>query len=305
MEINLFFQRIMKEHLFFIETNLQPVEIAYIKEANMLKQSFEQLLAETVYYASGVISEDAVKSNEIVTPYTLRAEQVNSMLTGARLNIGITRKEYELVGIPMRAEKVNPMLIGANLNNYYNSEWLESVVHDLNRRSYYLLEKVIAFKKNLLALVSECKIFITLYHEMLEHDTREAEYYLEILNSLQNRDLPKKTLCEELNFWNNIMGEHAQFIDGMLDPTEKSLKETAEASAKGFEKLVEECIKTAENQIIQRSLESTEEIRDFKRESTEGLLKCKIKSIIPPLLADHVLREANHYLRLLKVMKRF
>jgi hypothetical protein len=139
---------------------------------------------------------------------------------------------------------------------------------------------------------------------MLKHVTLEAEYYLEILKHLQNKDLPKKTLCEELNFWNHIMGEHAEFIDGMLDPTEKSLKETAEASAKGFEKLVEECIRTAENQIIEKSLQSTEEIRDFKKASTEGLLQCKIKSIIPPLLADHVLREANHYLRLLKMMKK-
>lgn len=100
------------------------------------------------------------------------------------------------------------------------------------------------------------------------------------------------------------MGEHAQFIDGMLDPTEKSLKKTAETTAKGFEKLVEECIRSAENQILHMSFNSTESIRDFKRSSTEGLLECKIKSIIPCLLSDHVLREANHYLRLLVMMKR-
>ena len=31
-----------------------------------------------------------------------------------------------------------------------------------------------------------------------------------------------------------------------------------------------------------------------------GINDCKIKSLILPLLADHVLREANHYLRILK-----
>lgn len=41
-------------------------------------------------------------------------------------------------------------------------------------------------------------------------------------------------------------------------------------------------------------------LRNFKVQWTEGILKCKIKSLIPPLLADHVTREANHYLRLLK-----
>ena len=288
LETNLFFQRIMKEHLFFIETNLQPVAAACIAEAKMLKQSFEQLLAQTVYYANGAISECAIKSHEFVTPYTLRAEQVNSILTGADIDFGITKSEYELVSDP----------------NFYYSEWLENEVYNLNRSSYYLLKEVIAFQNKLLDMVLECKIFVTVYPEMLEHDTREAEYYLEILENLSNRNLPKKTLCEELNFWNNIMGEHAQFIDGMLDPTEKSLKEIAETSAKGFERLVEVCIRMAENQIIQMSVKSTEEIQAFKRKSTEGLLNCKIKSVIPPLLADHVLREANHYLRSLKMMER-
>ena len=46
------------------------------------------------------------------------------------------------------------------------------------------------------------------------------------------------------------MAEHAEFIDGMLDPTEADLKKTAEATAKKFEKLVNECIYTAEEQIL-------------------------------------------------------
>jgi len=266
IEINLFFQRIMKEHLFFIQTNLQPVNHAYITEADMLKKGFEQLLAETLYYARGVVSENALRSNEIVTPYTLRAEETTSMLTGASIDTGITRSEYKLIGAP----------------NCYYTEWLENVVYGLNSRTCFLLEKVIVFKRKVLALASKCKIFIDLYPEMLEHITYEAEYYMEMIKALQTRTLPKKTLCEELNFWNHVMGDHAGFIDGMLDPTEKSLKEVARNTAEVFEKLVEDCIKTSEEQIIKMSLESTEKIRDFKRTATEEILNCRIKTIIPP-----------------------
>ena len=276
----------MKEHLFLIETNLQPIEAANIAEANILKQSFEHLLAETVTHANGVVSEKAIKSNEFVTPYTLMAEQVTSKLTGANINTRITEAELQLIG-------------NGELKHV---EWLDNIVCDLNARSLNMLEEVIAFQKKLIALSLKCKIFITLYDEMLEHDTREAIYYRDILKSLQNRKMPKQTLCEELNFWNNIMREHAQFIDGMLGPTEEALKETAETFAERFEKLVKECIKLAEKQILEKSFETTEGIRDYKRTATEGLLECKIKSIIPPLLADHVLREANHYLRLLRLM---
>lgn len=288
LEVNMFFQRIMKEHLFLIETNLQPVEANRIAEANALKQSFTQLLAETVSYANGMVSQEAIQSQEFVTPYTLRAEEVTSMLTGANINTNITRAQMELTGISVKGSK----------------QHLEDIVYSINCRSLNLLEEVIAFQKNLLALALKCKIFITLYHEMLEHDTREAIYYQEILKLLQDRKLPKKTLCDELNFWNNIMSEHAQFIDGMLDPTEKPLKNKAENFAELFEMLVKECIRAAERQIIQKSKEATREIQNFKRSSTVGLLECKIKSIIPPLLADHVLREANHYLRILKMLRK-
>lgn len=52
--------------------------------------------------------------------------------------------------------------------------------------------------------------------------------------------------------------------------------------------------------IKNKTLEETLRYRDFKKAGTKGLDACQIKSIILPLLADHVLREANHYLRILK-----
>lgn len=271
-----------------METSLQPVEPCLISEANMLKLGFEQLLDETVYYANGIISRNVIESNEIVTPYTLRAEQVSSMLTGASLDTRITEAEYELVAA----------------ENFYYNPGLESIMYNINRRSYYLLKDVIAYKKKVLALASGCKIFISLFQDVINHITREAEYYLEILKCLQYRRLPERSLCEELDFWNNTMGDHALFIEGLLDPTERSLKETAETTAELFEKLVEQCDETAEKQIIEKSLKATEGVRDFKRTATQGILNCEIKSIIIPLLADHVLREANYYLRLLKMMER-
>lgn len=48
------------------------------------------------------------------------------------------------------------------------------------------------------------------------------------------------------------------------------------------------------------SLALTKKFRDFKCAGVEGIEACQIRSIILPLLADHVLREANHYIRLLE-----
>jgi hypothetical protein len=57
-------------------------------------------------------------------------------------------------------------------------------------------------------------------------------------------------------------------------------------------------------QVTDDSLAATEAIRDFKAQGTQGILECKVKSIIIPLLGDHTLREANHYLRLLKIFQK-
>ncbi|WP_300384617.1 DUF2935 domain-containing protein [Clostridium sp.] len=288
IEINLFFQRIIKEHLFLIETNLQPVESNYILQSKMLKDGFEKLLAETISYANGSLSKCTIESNEFVTPYTLKAEEVTSKLTGASINTDLTKSELKL----------------SSSLDLYSCNDLEDIIYNLNCKSYTLLKEVIAFKKKLLSLSLNCKIFITLYPHLLEHTINEAEYYLEILEALKNKNLPEKSLCEDINFWNHTMEDHGEFINGMLDPTEKDLKKTAENFIEEFEDLVKECIEVANRKIIKDSLEYTEEFKNYKMAAIQGLLQCKIKSIIPPLLADHVLREANHYLRLLKMLNK-
>ena len=56
----------------------------------------------------------------------------------------------------------------------------------------------------------------------------------------------------------------------------------------------------AMNGLTKKTLETTKRYRDFKAAGTKGITGCNIRSVILPLLADHVLREANHYLRILK-----
>lgn len=109
---------------------------------------------------------------------------------------------------------------------------------------------------------------------------------------------------EEEKFWNRQMAEHAEFISHLLDPTESDLILQANSFAGQFNRLEHIATGSVEGTktLVQLTLETimaTRALRDFKAAGTEGLLICKIKSLIIPLLADHVLREANHYLRIL------
>ena len=117
---------------------------------------------------------------------------------------------------------------------------------------------------------------------------------------MSNRRLSYQRLCETQLFWNQIMMEHALFIRGLLDPSEEQLIDTADEFANDYKELLETARRQDCRAMAQTSLAKTIEYRDFKSAGADGILNCKISSIILPLLADHVLREANHYIRLLE-----
>lgn len=104
------------------------------------------------------------------------------------------------------------------------------------------------------------------------------------------------------------MAEHAKFIRGLLDPTENNLIDLANDFGNEFDELTAEAKAAMDASapladVTDESLKATEELRNFKAQGTQGILACKIRSIIIPLLGDHVLREANHFLRLLRMFE--
>ncbi len=211
--------------------------------------------------------------------------------TGIEINQNITNRESQL------RSGTNPN-VSSNLVNYVNQ---------LNLNAQRLLRGLINFKQRVLNGVLSCNIFTTNYPLLIEHILREAQLYLSLVNDLVNRvDIDSKSTRETELFWNQIMMEHALFIRGLLDPTEEDLIDTADEFAHEFRDLIKEAQDMTDatiNSVTNETLNKTIQLRNFKQAGTEGISSCKIRSIILPLLADHVLREANHYIRLLEVDK--
>ncbi|CRZ33554.1 DUF2935 family protein [Herbinix hemicellulosilytica] len=294
LETHLFFARIMKEHAFFLQVGFTPKDNKYIKYANELRMAFDDFLEDCVELANGVISKTVIASGEIITQYTLEAEKLTEFYTGVNFRTKITQKEKALVA----GNDCHPTM--------------ERKVFILNRRALSLLDNIIRFKTNILNEVLSCKMFTLNYPLLIEHILREARLYRRLIQKLQARETinVKKEMLEQEAFWNQIMGEHAKFIRGLLDPSEEELFDAADRFGREFDRLTDEakdamdrCTPVDYMQITDESLRATKNIRDFKAQGTEGLLDCKIKSIILPLLGDHVLREANHYLNLLKIFR--
>ena len=96
------------------------------------------------------------------------------------------------------------------------------------------------------------------------------------------------------------MMEHALFIRGLLDPSETELINSADTFAADYSALLNSCHNAQNRTLSVDSMTETKKFRDFKTAGVKGIEGCQIHSLILPLLADHVLREANHFIRILE-----
>lgn len=288
IETHLFFSRIMKEHALFLEAAFQGKDVSWIKRAASFRREFEHLLGHVTGMADEIVGKAFIASHEMVTQFTLPAEKRTSNLTGIPIDSTITRAQQDL----------RPGFL------YSRADGIENKIDRVNERALVLVEGLIDFKQNILKNVRSCQLYTANYPLLIEHIMREAKLYRSILIDLQkNGEISRENMQTKEIFWNQIMMEHAMFIRGLLDPTENELIIIANEFAQDYEKLLEMAKQQdyrAINMLSQKSLEETLKYREFKTVGADGILECKIESLILPLLADHVLREANHYIRVLE-----
>ena len=284
LELHLFFGRIMKEHAFFLRAGFPPADASCGEKAAFYQKEFAELLRDAIALAGGIVGKEILRSGEIMTEFTVWAERQTESLTGIPIDREITTRSLCLQPRDCRRD------LSA----------MQGKVRRLNRTALKLLNGLISFKETILKRVLNCEIITLNYPLLIEHILREAKLYRKFVELLErDGDLSECTMKENECFWNQIMMEHAQFIRGLLDPCEAELICTADNFAKEYCKLLE-CSRNAQKASLPDSLTQTVRFRDFKTAGIQSLQQCKLRSIILPLLADHVLREANHYIRLLR-----
>lgn len=108
-------------------------------------------------------------------------------------------------------------------------------------------------------------MFTMNYPLLIEHILREARLYRKYVITLERMGCLTDQSMQEIEcFWNQIMMEHAQFIRGLLDPTETDLIRSADGFALAYSELLKTC-RSAHNQTLTTaSLEETVKFRDFK-----------------------------------------
>ena len=247
LELHLFFDRIMKEHSFFLETAFMENDRDLKKVANDFQKIFSDILESIVRVANGNVSREFLSSNEIVTNNTISAENQTSRLSGVSIRTDITMQELNLQS-----------------GNHPVDEQLVNHIRDINRKTLPAIQNLIHFKNDILNKVLSCKMYTTNYPLLIMHIMNEAKMYYNLLSKVENREpFTQNYIYEQELFWNKIMKEHAEFIRGLLDPSEKDLILTADKYVGEYEKIAKNYSNNP-SYLTNISLQETLRFRDFK-----------------------------------------
>jgi Domain of unknown function (DUF2935) len=191
------------------------------------------------------------------------------------------------------------------------------VMKRFNTKVYNAASQIWAFKRKVLGLVLTCQLpGANNFPLLIDHVSREANYFrnrLRELNTGTLEPLPDAIIDENV-FFLRIMADHAKFIAHLLDPSERKLVEQARSFSHDFDQLLFQArdLKSMRpqsqtvpllDQFLDQNRVSVKSLRDFKKTARELIEACRIKSIIHPLLADHVFREAERFLTIIDMFE--
>ncbi|KEQ26291.1 DUF2935 domain-containing protein [Paenibacillus tyrfis] len=192
-------------------------------------------------------------------------------------------------------------------------------IKQFNVEVYTAASHIWAFKRKVLGLILSCQLpGANNFPLLVDHVSREANYFrnrLAELNAGRLEPLPDAIIDENV-FFLKIMADHAKFIGHLLDPSERKLVDQARNFSHDFDQLVFQAIDLSSmrpqsqtvpllSQFVDQNKVSVKSLRDFKKTARDLINDCRIKSIIHPLLADHVFREAEHFLVILDMFEHF
>lgn len=189
-------------------------------------------------------------------------------------------------------------------------------VRALNEESIQAASAFRNFKRNVLILIVNCKIQGFNFPLLVDHIAREAEYFVRNLMKFNQGIMEpvQDAVISENVFWLRIMMEHSRFISSLLDQSERNLVNQARKFGDDFEVLLNQA-RDVESMLYHKqptypiitkmnkdSESATVELRNFKKAGLEFIRTCQIRNVINPLLADHVVREAEHFLLIIQVL---
>ena len=169
--------------------------------------------------------------------------------------------------------------------------------------------------RRLLHLMLTCRLGGHNFPLFLDHVSRETEYFLRLLDVMGDggKVLSGSAKAREDMFWLRIMADHAKFICHLLDPSEANFIAMAQDFSEEFDTLFLQSLDLASMQahyeevmafrrFLQNVRAAVLRMRDFNKAAHDLIEECKLVGLIPAVMADHMRREAEHFLMVLSML---
>jgi len=286
LELHMFFGRTMMEHALFIEAMLMPANSELTKTAKWFKEQYEAVLHNAVILGDGVVDTETLASGEMITTHTHACEQLTRYFLNNGTNQEITKMQKNLSGA----------------ENPYITPVLISQVRQLNAAIAPLIDSIVEFKRNLLVDLHACRVFIADNPLLIRSMLSQAVYYKDCFAALEsgNECYNKR---DSLISWTHIILEQVHINRTMFDPTEKEIIDISDGFMRRYSKLMRETRMMRDalaHHNFDAALKEIMDYRDFNETVVKRLAACEIHSGVLPQMADHLLREINYFVRLLK-----
>ncbi|MCA0754335.1 DUF2935 domain-containing protein [Paenibacillus sp. N4] len=201
--------------------------------------------------------------------------------------------------------------------NAYSADTDPQQIMAFNTEVHTAVSYIWAFKRKVLELILTCQLpGANNFPLLVDHTSREANYFRNRLADLNNGNLEPlgDAIIDENVFFLKIMADHAKFIGHLLDPSERKLVQQAREFSHDFDQLLWQAQDLSSmrpqsetvpllDQFLDQNRVSVVSLRDFKKTARDLIEACRIKSIIHPLLADHVYREAERFLDIIDMFE--
>ena len=190
-------------------------------------------------------------------------------------------------------------------------------VTDIVCQALPVLMNFYQFQRQILNQMIICQMHSSLYPLQLDHLIRENGYAIRLFEkiSVGPRTIVNTTAQENL-FWVRIMEDHTQFMGDLIDPSERNVVATAHSFTREFDELylqgrdfvslLDRCHQDvpAFLRYLGDTRRAVLRLRDFKTMAVELICECRLVGILPQALADHLRREAEHYLMILAMFQK-
>jgi len=130
----------------------------------------------------------------------------------------------------------------------------------------------------------------------LEHTLAELDYFVTRVWGAPGNPVQKQpgVTCENLRF----LAEHAAFAAQLLDPTEGALIDGARAAEQNLLGLGARCAEATQAAFRSLSEKAARDLDSYLK--TSGIGTPKVRSIVHPVLAAHVVREGERSIQAIK-----